>query len=277
VSLTSRLRDNPAVKELFRQRVRSPGPLYQPPLRVAPSSGSPQVVGTAFDYALRAGLSARRWGRWGSAVAARGVHLAERHPLLSGLAMLAREQLEEALTLLRSLDDGEQLPAEGARACLLLAGLDVLWRSPRHAEPALRRVIELEEIDELQRLYRIVPWEELRPARALWLNPEFGEGSRRIGGADADLIVDGLLIDIKTVRSTRITPAYVRQLVGYALLANRFGVTSGARAAQEPINIARAGVYFSRAGRLITFNLRDCVDEGDHPTLLAALLGTSSS
>lgn len=49
------------------------------------------------------------------------------------------------------------------------------------------------------------------------LNPTFGEGSMMVGGADADLIVDGCLYEIKTTARKQRTPDrdWVYQVVGY--------------------------------------------------------------
>ena len=49
------------------------------------------------------------------------------------------------------------------------------------------------------------------------LNPAF-EGSRSVGGADADLIVDGTLIEIKTTTTSNLKIDWLRQLLGYVLL-----------------------------------------------------------
>ena len=49
------------------------------------------------------------------------------------------------------------------------------------------------------------------------LNPTF-EGSIDVGGADADLIVNGMLIDIKASVKQEIQSDWVRQLMGYLLL-----------------------------------------------------------
>ncbi len=54
----------------------------------------------------------------------------------------------------------------------------------------------------------------LRPAT---MNPKFA-GSADVGGADADLIVDGCLIEIKTLTLPKITGKMLHQLVGYILL-----------------------------------------------------------
>jgi len=52
--------------------------------------------------------------------------------------------------------------------------------------------------------------------RKAYLNPTF-DGSKDIGGADADLVVDGCLIDLKVVTQLHMDD-YILQLLGYALL-----------------------------------------------------------
>ena len=49
------------------------------------------------------------------------------------------------------------------------------------------------------------------------LNPNF-EGSFAVGGADADLIVDGTLIDIKSTIARKVDRNWLWQLMGYVLL-----------------------------------------------------------
>jgi len=65
----------------------------------------------------------------------------------------------------------------------------------------------------------ILGWvrEALRGAQQAILNPEFGQASRLVGGADADLWIDGYLLDIKYVR--KVSRGHIRQLIGYAALA----------------------------------------------------------
>lgn len=70
-------------------------------------------------------------------------------------------------------------------------------------------------------------------------------GSQWVAGADADLIVDGCLYDVKTrVDPRKGLPAYLRQLIGYALLDwdDRYGLKS-------------AGFYFARQGKWMSWPL----------------------
>lgn len=82
-------------------------------------------------------------------------------------------------------------------------------------------------------------------------------GSADIGGADADLIVGDLLIDVKaTVSPSRLRKPEFYQLLGYALLDydDEYGVT-------------RLSFYLSRFGRLITWTVAEYL----------ALLGSTRS
>lgn len=77
------------------------------------------------------------------------------------------------------------------------------------------------------------------------LNPTF-TGSRDVGGADADLIVDGCLIDIKASVQPKIDPGWLRQLAGYALLDYT-----------DERRIHSVGIYMARQGILLTWPLAD--------------------
>jgi hypothetical protein len=68
-------------------------------------------------------------------------------------------------------------------------------------------------------------------------------GSPDVGGADADLIISGLLIDIKaTVAPSRLRKPEFYQLLGYALPDY-----------DDEYRIGALGFYLSQFGRLITW------------------------
>ena len=79
------------------------------------------------------------------------------------------------------------------------------------------------------------------------LNPGF-DGSKDIGGADADMIVDGTLIDIKTIIKQEINPDWLRQILGYTLLdySNRYQING-------------IGLYMSRQGILCQWDLEEAL------------------
>jgi hypothetical protein len=86
-------------------------------------------------------------------------------------------------------------------------------------------------------------------SRPFVLNPTF-EGSRDVGGADGDLIVDGVLIEIKATTVPNVEASKVRewlyQLIGYALLDYT-----------DKYRLRRIGFYFSRQGVWLQWSLSD--------------------
>ena len=135
------------------------------------------------------------------------------------------------------------------RYCVVLALMEDVFRSGRmdgilgtgrfsDAE-ALTAIAEPHWIDDLRELsWRFYDgFNHLLPLPHV-LNPTF-DGSRDVGGADADLIVNGTLIDIKaTVK--QIQGNWAWQLLGYALLdySDRHRITG------IGLYMARQGIFF---------------------------------
>ncbi|MBO0801520.1 MAG: ATP-dependent helicase [Nocardiopsaceae bacterium] len=94
------------------------------------------------------------------------------------------------------------------------------------------------------------------PSRAVACGPEFA-GSRDIGGADADFILGGLLLDCKaTIMPRKLGADEVRQLAGYLLLDY-----------SDEYGIREVGLYLSRQGAVISWEV---------PGFLAMLGATAS-
>ncbi|MFE7546719.1 UvrD-helicase domain-containing protein [Streptomyces gardneri] len=125
----------------------------------------------------------------------------------------------------------------------------------------------LEDIAEQMQLAE-EPFAPLRrlPAAQRVCGPVFA-GSTDLGGADADFITGGLLIDCKaTTRPHQIGTAQVQQLAGYLLLDY-----------DDAYRIDRVGFYLSRQGGLITWTVPDFLSvlgaRASLPALRAALRG----
>ncbi|MBY8844633.1 hypothetical protein [Streptomyces sp. SP2-10] len=98
---------------------------------------------------------------------------------------------------------------------------------------------------------RLGPFENLRllPVNARTCGPVF-DGSLQVGGADADFILDGTLIDCKaTIRPERISRAEIYQLAGYLLLDYN-----------DTHAITTVALYLSRQGALINWSAEDFLD-----------------
>lgn len=81
------------------------------------------------------------------------------------------------------------------------------------------------------------------------LNPIF-TGSTDIGGGDADLIVNGCLIDIKATVNPKVSKDWLYQLIGYSLLDYN-----------DEFGIQKVGIYFTRQGILLQWFLQDLIED----------------
>ncbi len=107
-------------------------------------------------------------------------------------------------------------------------------------------------IDDLLMLISIVNWNLFKAKNSCFLNPTFGKGSKLVGGADADLIIDDLLIDIKTNQSLKLERSDLSQLIGYYLLS-LYNANNGGK----DLEIKRIGIYFARFNCLWIISLNE--------------------
>ena len=109
---------------------------------------------------------------------------------------------------------------------------------PDHVVEDIRRLIEL----------FCTSQGELLAATSWQLNPRFS-GSIALGGADADLILDGCLLDLKTSKHADPKRPELWQLAGYALADLK-----------DEYNIERVGLYYARFGSLISWPLGEFIE-----------------
>jgi hypothetical protein len=203
----------------------------EPCLIQPPSGCDVGLVGTAVDYLVRAVLHPGALEQTVARKGAAGIEAA----LGYGGARLEREAvaaIEELEPCRRPLtDDGLR---QACRMCLILARFEQFFRAslfvidyvydPLLDDPTLdvyaERVVPAVCLDDLIRLApaAIEDHVDLQSAEPLVLNPTFAL-SAALGGADADLIASGLLLDLKsTACADRVVKREdIWQLVGYLL------------------------------------------------------------
>jgi len=103
--------------------------------------------------------------------------------------------------------------------------------------------INPQTIEELYNLFTIVPWDKFKAKNHCILNPTFVKSSALVGGADADLIIDNKLIDIKTTKNLAIKREDLNQIIGYYFLSL---IEDGDN--NKTIEIESVGIYFARYG-----------------------------
>ena len=120
------------------------------------------------------------------------------------------------------------------------------------------------DVDDLRNLLAEVDQDTFTAQETCVLNPTFGDASRLIGGADADLVIDDTLIDIKTTKNLKFSRDEFNQVIGYYVL-HRIGGVSGLSKKHE---IRKLGIYFSRHGYLHTVNVDEVIDEEKFPAFV---------
>ncbi len=262
--------DNKDVRERFRQEFKKPRFSVKKDLLAPPLTKRYSLIGTAFDYLLRFYLEhlnpdavTEKW----VAELSLGYPLS---PLLKNVVLnldtgqisftetdLTRkvQQIIEQAKKAHSdyLSSGE-MTDDVIESCLLLAQLDPISRAG-FIDKSLGTAYK-EDVADLRKLISIVNPEVFRAQKLCLLNPAFGEGSRLVGGADADLVIDDTIIDIKTTKKLELRRQYFDQLIGYYVLHE----ISGVGELKPKPEITKVAVYFSRHAYLYTLSLQEIID-----------------
>jgi hypothetical protein len=208
-------------------------------------------MGTAFDYALRWTFLARfqcaaERQNWVAEAAVDRLRLFSPRSgkLKTATAIVARARKRVA----RAIATGK-LTDSTLESALELARLDPVFRAGVGLE-YVGRPVPHREIAELRSLLQVVPFSDLSPQRWCLLNPVF-TASLEIGGADADLLIDDMILEVKTSSSGRYERSFFNQLLGYYLLHLHAGIDG---LTKQP-EVRRLGLYFSRQGRLVVWSV----------------------
>jgi hypothetical protein len=254
-------------------------------VRVAPKTTSYGLTGTAFDYLFRFKLKSLNPGAWTNRWVAETAlgHLSTDYdeeelkmeskatgvPVdvlreMIGLKVgrqpsPLREKVENLIVEARQVYDqyirSGAMNDEVIRATVHLAQIDPIYRAD-YVDPNLGQVDNL-IVQELRELIEIVDDEAFVARDHCLLNPTFGDASREVGGADADFIIDGCLVDIKTTTSAEFKRKHFDQLIGYYILHDVGGIGR-----DSDVRVTTLGVYYSRYGELCTFPVAPLIGGG---------------
>ena len=148
------------------------------------------------------------------------------------------------------------------KTVISLAKVDLIYRA-RFIGDNLG-VAEEKDIEDLRNLISTVPEDVFTAKEVCILNPTFNEASKMVGGADADIIIDDILIDIKTVKDMKLSRSDFNQLIGYYILY-KIGKVDGLSPQHE---INKIGIYFSRYGYLHIIDLVDVINYNTFPKFI---------
>lgn len=243
MSLTSFLAI-PEIRQRFVSEFPMPESDLSAPMLAPPITRNYPLVGTAFDYLMRFYLERLNPGsvtkRW---VAEDAVELTRDDPKLF---KKTHSILSQAKTIYSDYIKNGKLGDNVIKVAIRLAHLDPIYRAGI-IDPNLEDVDD-GDIEDLKNLIRIVRPELFRAKDICALNPTFGEASMLVGGADADLLIDSRLIDIKTTKNLKFTREQFNQLIGYYILSKIGWIDN----VPDYMEIFEIGVYYSRHGLIHT-------------------------
>jgi hypothetical protein len=259
MSLTSFIKI-PEVKELFKKTFPLSKTILQGEIKAVPVTKNYPLVGTAFDYLFRFYLERENLNcvtkPW---IADNSVELLDQN-IESYEKKSPKEMLEASVKMKSFLYDAKKVHKEYLktgnlgkdliRSSVILAQMDAYYRSGL-LFPSLGKV-DNGDVQDLSNLIALVKPETFKAKKACFLNPHFGRGSQLVNGADADLIVDDMLVDLKTTKFLTFTQDQYNQIIGYYVLSKLGKVNES-----EDIKISKIGIYFSRHGILHTISVKE--------------------
>ena len=276
-SLKQFIRESPEVRSRFAELFPKPEFISRTLLVPCPVKYSPQqasLVGTAFDYLLRFYAhhlnlpiaNARRWVAEAAvnsleedATESQGFHF---HEQCAKDAVKARQLLADAKQHFSNYLAIGNMSDALFRSVLNLATLDPIMRAGTGEE--MIGLINERDTQDLKRLIQAVDESRFKAKSLCLLNPIFCESPDFVIGADADLVLDDVIIDIKTTELCRLNRSDLDQLIGYFLLNEIVGFTT---VTAKPL-VSKVGIYFSRHAYFYIIPIRQLINDRNLADLL---------
>lgn len=215
----------------------------KPALKCPPITNNLGTVGTAFHYVID--LLVNKWNNNTEPyhlVAEDGInHNTKRRTFINNYYTRRLLFLENSLTIDELLPD-----------CIILAKMESVYRCGKDFPNSVIFDINSNDIKDLQNMINIVDKSIFLSKFRCIPSLGFGQSSNDIGGADADLIIDDTLIDIKTTKNWEFDSDTFRQLIGYWWLDCREYFHSN-----RYYGIQYLAIYYARYGKLFIFDVKD--------------------
>jgi len=245
------------VKEIFNEEFSKPIIKYKKEMLIGKETENPTIVGTAFDYVARFAIEYLNKDK----NVITNMWIAEKYVEKSVLSRRDKIDLGNIIINVKHLKaeyllTGE-MTTELIAGAILLAKIDLMHRAPRSGVVIYTEISEA-DVMKIFKLYNKFMEFDWRAKNVVYLNPSFDNILTSVGLADADVIIDDTLIEIKTVTQTGMSRQTFDQLMGYYLLSEVGGINKDKH--QNKIN--KIAVYSARYGDFIIIDLRDVFDKG---------------
>lgn len=251
------------VRAKFTELFNKPRFKYNKEIKCEPQTKQYGLIGTAFDYLARFYIERVNEGKvaitdkkWVAEV------YIEKSFLLSKnerkLSKIVKEAKKRKVKYLKNGEMNDKL----IESSIMLAKIDIIHRSGYPMEDNFDE-IDPKDVEDIRSIFKVFTEQNWIAKDICFLNPTFGEASLMVGGADADLIIDDVLIDFKTVKAAGMKRPDFNQLMGYYLLNEIGGITNY----KEQHQINKIGIYSSRYGELMVIDIDDIFDRESLPEI----------
>ena len=164
--------------------------------------------------------------------------------------------IEKVKCLRKEFAETGRLSRELIGQTLRMSYIDPVLRAGRGVEYIGTDADQL-DIEDIEKQFSLIDSKLFKSQNRCLLNPTFDKGSQLVGGADADLIIDDKLIDVKTTKKLELSLSDFCQIIGYLLL-HRIGGTSSC---SGEFKIEQPSIYYSRFGYLFLFDVKDFIND----------------
>lgn len=238
MSLTSFIKE-PDVRKKFTEIFPLPKIDLKGELKAPPITKNYSLVGTAFDYLLRVYIKKHnpkaKTSEWIAEIAIQCVKDEVLKNKLKKTVDNAKKVYE------KYLKDGI-LSDDVLRIAILLAKIDPIYRAG-YTDPNID-VVDEGDIQDLRNLINLVDENSFTANKICLLNPTFDKASDLVGGADADIVIDNQIIDLKTTKFLQLKEQDFHQLIGYYILS----LLGGIDGYEGNLDIQTISIYFCRHG-----------------------------
>lgn len=248
------------VKEKFKQFLIVPK-LEKSEIIAFPFTNNYSLIGTAFDYFLRFYIKSHNpqsiIKKWVAELAIERLELIKNkenqnnlNDFIDYLKIILNSSKKEYNYFIKN----KIIRKELFMSCLLLAQIDPIYRAGIIDKNIGN--VDPRDIEDLKNLSSLIKLENFKSETQCLLNPTFGKASNIIGGADADLIIDNCIIEIKITKYLKLDRNFINQLIGYYYLSLIGGIDNS-----KSNKIEKVAVYFSRHGKLFTYNISEIIKD----------------
>ena len=231
------------------------------PMLAKPRTRRHMMIGSAFNYLLKFyiemnhGLPRRYWiAEIPFCITQADMEVepkfcpAEREPHITEYPESVAH-LEDARRNYRSYREHGTLRDGLIHSAIRLAQIDSLYRAhmpPKHPS------IDRDDVEDLRRLLDVAVDTGYFTRGRITTNQNFAMSLSPVGGADADLFMDGLIVDIKTTMTLKLTRRHYNSVIGYYIL--------DMLANQGKSKFEGVGIYYSRYGILHIVKKKEFAD-----------------